>query len=106
IPVVYSKLPLTAPQNCYVATAAARGHQSIVRSTRVMASDGSWFMVNDQLRRLKAAELIIEGLFPKLHRLMRSLYDQLGPPLARQMIGRPLLADAAYLLLKPAEWLL
>lgn len=35
---------------------------------------------------------------------MRRVYDYIGPRLARRLV-HPLLADAAYLLLKPFEWL-
>ncbi|BBO31853.1 DUF6688 family protein [Lacipirellula parvula] len=99
----YSKLPTDPPQ-CYVCTAAAQGHCRFVRSHRVVAFDGRSMPVNEQLQTLKAAELAIAIAAPRLHRRLRRLYNRIGPPLARRL-KNPWLADAAYLSLKPAEWL-
>ena len=56
------------------------------------------------MRYLKAAELLLAGISPTAHRVCRRIYDLIGPKLAATLI-HPLLADAAYLTLKPAEWL-
>ena len=93
----YHALPTTQPKDCYVATAAARGHRRFVRSREV-----GGFMVNDQLRRLKCAEIALATLAPRAHRAVRRVYDRVGPVIASGMV-HPLLADAAYLTLKPAE---
>lgn len=97
----YAKLP-TAP-GCYIATAAARGHRRFVGARLYFAADGRRFAVNDQLCRLKCFELILAHCLPRAHRVCRGAYDRLGPP-AAALLAHPLLADAAYLLLKPAEW--
>jgi hypothetical protein len=99
---VYATLPPQPPE-CYVATAAANGHPRVVRSWPATARDGRTFRVNRQLQRLKLAELALQATCPPGHRLLRRVYDALGPRLARRL-HPPLLADAAYLLLKPAEW--
>jgi hypothetical protein len=39
-----------------------------------------------------------------LHEVLRKLYDTLGRPIARRMTN-PFVADAAYLLFKPFEWM-
>jgi hypothetical protein len=44
------------------------------------------------------------ALAPGLHRPLRAFYDVVGAALAKRMT-QPWLADAAYLLLKPWEWL-
>ncbi|HVT90724.1 MAG TPA: DUF6688 family protein [Tepidisphaeraceae bacterium] len=93
----YSRLPKTAP-NCYIATAAAKGHPRLVG-----ARPGYGFLINDQLCHLKCAELVLHETFPRLHRLIRRVYDVVGPGLASK-IRHPLLADFAYLTLKPVEW--
>jgi hypothetical protein len=93
----YHALPTARPSKCYVASAAARGHRRFVRS-RVIGG----VPVNDQLRRLKCAELALATATPRLHRAVRRLYDRVGPVLAAGMI-HPLLADLAYVILKPAE---
>lgn len=87
---VYAQLPASPPESCYVATAAARGHRAIVSPK--------------QLQRLKAAELVLRRRSPRRHRGMRAVYDRIGPSLARRL-SHPLLADLAYLSLKPAEGL-
>ncbi len=98
---VYHSLP-TAPPDCYIATASARGHGSIVRSWPVATSNGGMW-ATQQLQVLKCAELALIALAPHLHNLLRFVYDTLGPPLARRL-ANPFLADLAYLTLKPFEW--
>jgi hypothetical protein len=100
----YSKLPTAAPQGCYLCTAAARGHRRFVRSEDFISADGRICRVNDQLRRFKAFELFLIAVFPSLHRLCRSIYDCIGPVLART-IACSLFADFAYVALKPFEWI-
>jgi hypothetical protein len=99
----YSQLPKKNP-NCYIATAAAQGHQRFVGSRLQNFADGSQSRVNDQLAHFKAAELALRAICPPLHTFCRRVYDQIGPILAAK-ISRPLLADLAYLSLKPLEWL-
>ena len=41
---------------------------------------------------------------PRLHAALRAVYDRFGPRLAASMT-HPLLADVAYMAIKPAEWL-
>jgi len=100
--VQYAQLPTEDP-NCYVCTAAARGHSRLVRSQSIATSTAT-FAANDQMRTLKAAELLLRHLTPCGHRLLRQVYNRLGPPLARRL-SHPIAADTAYLSLKPAEWL-
>ncbi|MEM9588668.1 MAG: DUF6688 family protein, partial [Planctomycetota bacterium] len=96
----YEKLPKTPPSNCYVATAATQGHPRLVGSCQ----NCSGFPANDQLRTLKAFELAIRAVSPACHRVLRSWYDRVGPPVARR-ITNPWLADLCYVSLKPAEWI-
>jgi hypothetical protein len=93
----YHALPTTRPTGCYVASAAARGHRRFVRSRDVGGA-----RVNDQLRRLKCAEIALATVVPRVHRAARWAYERVGPVIARGMV-HPLLADVAYLTLKPAE---
>ena len=99
----YSQLPTQAPQRCFVCSAAARGHVLLVRSASYRDADGRESAVNDQLRTLKAFELLMLALGPAAHRAARRVYDQIGPQLAATLV-HPLAADAAYLALKPLEW--
>jgi hypothetical protein len=100
----YSRLPTQAPQECYICTAAARGHRRFVCSEEYRTNSGTIRLVNDQLRRFKAFELLLLTICPRLHRLCRKIYDAIGP-LATRAIARPLPADFAYVTLKPLEWL-
>lgn len=100
----YSELPTSPPPACYVATAAARGHTWLVGSHEIVSPCGTHWRLNRQLRILKAAEIAIATMAPHLHGYVRQVYNRLGPVAARYLI-HPLAADAAYLLLKPAELL-
>lgn len=93
----YATLPTEPPEDCFIATAAARGHRRFVGTYAGQP-------VNQQLRRLKAAELILHHTTPRLHHVLRWLYNRLGPRAAKLLTNR-WLADAAYVGLKPCEWL-
>lgn len=95
----YRQLPTEPPDYCFIATAAARGHTRFVGSRDV----GQSYRVTSQLEYLKAFELLLRSTCPLLHRLLRQIYDRVGPAVARR-IRSPWLADTVYLLLKPAEW--
>jgi hypothetical protein len=101
--VYYRSLSTTAP-DCFIAAAAARGHPRFVGSRRVRMANGHTLRVNRQLRVLKGFELALLALAPGIHRPLRAVYNRLGPVAARR-IRHPLLADLAYVALKPAEWL-
>ncbi len=100
---IYNALPPEAP-TCYVATAAAAGHRSVVGSHEAVAEDGESFAVTSQLQTLKLAEITIATLIPRSHRQLRRVYDLVGPPAAARL-SSPVRADIAYLALKPAELL-
>ena len=101
---LYAALPPTPPPDCYIATAAARGHPGLVRSWTVRRADGGTMQVNAQLQRLKCAELALLAVAPRVHRGVRRIYDRAGKDLA-QCIQDPYLADLAYLFLVPWEGL-
>ena len=101
----YARLPLEQPTtNCYIATAASRGHTWFVGSRTIRLEDGRRWQVNRQLVVLKTGEIALRVLTPRLHSWLRVVYDRIGPVLARRL-GHPILADLAYLALKPIEWL-
>jgi hypothetical protein len=99
----YSRLPLSKPGDCYVATAAAHGHSRLVGSWSAACGDGSIRRMNRQLLWLKCGEIALRTASPALHRGLRRVYDRWGPWLARSL-QNPWLADVAYLSLKPIEW--
>jgi hypothetical protein len=98
---IYVTLP-TDPQGCYIATAASHGHPWFVGTT-MGNGIGQKSVANRQLLRFKLAEIALAAIAPSVHRLLRLAYNSIGPPLAERMNHR-LVADLAYLLLKPAEW--
>jgi hypothetical protein len=100
---LYAALPANPP-NCYIATAAARGHARIVGSREVILANGQSMRVNAQLQRLKCGELALLETFPYMHKTLRIIYDVVGKKLARRM-QNPFLADVAYIFLKPFEWI-
>lgn len=97
----YAKLP-TQPPHCYVCTAAARGHRWLVGSAAIELNTGRVLQVNRQMRVMKAAEIMLRCLSPRLHRGCRRLYDAVGPTLAAGMRWA-WLADVTYLLLLPVS---
>jgi len=100
---MYQTLPPTPPARCYVASAAAGGHAGFVGSKDIVV-DGEPVAVNDQLRRLKAVEIALAEGWPAGHRAVRRVYDRCGPAVARVIRRNRWLADAAYVSLKPFEW--
>jgi hypothetical protein len=102
--IAYSSLPTQSPNRCYVCTAAGRGHARLVGARTIRLRDGTTLRINDQLCRLKVAELALAAVMPQIHRICRRVYDRIGPMLASHL-KCPIAADVAYLSLKPAEWL-
>ncbi len=100
---LYAALP-PQPPNCYIATAAAQGHPRIVGSQPVRLVNGNFMRVNPQLQRLKSVELALMAVAPTLHALIRKVYDVIGKRLAAH-IKNSLLADIAFLILVPVEWI-
>lgn len=101
---LYAALPPQPPPDCYIATAAAQGHPRIVGSWQIQRASGKAVQVNKQLQIFKCAELALMAVQPRLHRMLRTIYDVLGKSMAKR-IRDPFAADVAYLLLKPWEWL-
>jgi hypothetical protein len=100
---IYAALPKEPPPDCYIATAAARGHPCLVGSYPTQKTGGT-YRINRQLQTLKCAELALIALTPGLHSRLRKMYDTLGRPASR-LLSHPILADLAYLSLKPIELL-
>jgi hypothetical protein len=98
---LYAALPTQPP--CYIVTAAAKGHSRIVGSKPVHLKNGQVMQVNSQLQHFKIVEIAMIAISPKLHCFVRKIYDVIGRELAVH-IQNPLLADVAFLLLLPIEW--
>ena len=95
----YAALPTEKPSGCFVVGAAARGHPRLVRSWTLGGRP-----VTRQLILLKSFEFQLERDAPRTHRLLRRVYNRIGPAVANR-IRSPWSADVVYLALKPIEWL-
>lgn len=98
----WAALPEIPHDDCFVATAAARGHPRVVGSVPVRLADGRVLLVTRQLRALKAFELALAALLPHAHRALRLVYDRVGPPVAARL--GPTTATLAWVALLPAQW--
>lgn len=88
----------------YLCTVALRGHEKLVRPTRMGLRRGEKIVVNRQLCVANAFEQLLEERTPRFHRAVRKFYDTYGYPISRH-IHTPLAADIVYLMMKPLEWL-
>jgi hypothetical protein len=102
---VFDALPSEAPQDCFVVTAAMRGHASLVGPFHTIRRRGQERLINDQLQTFWEFETVWAASMPRLHRVARRIYNRVGPYVARR-ITRRWVADVVYLSLKPAEWTL
>lgn len=101
-----TKIP---PQNIYydehyLCTVAAGGHRRVVKPIRMGKRHGHEVVVNRQLMIANAFEQILEEKTPKIHRVIRNIYDRYGFPIAR-LIKSPIVADVIWFIMKPLEWL-
>jgi hypothetical protein len=99
---LYQALPDVAP-SCFVVTAASRGHPWVVGTMRVKDGAGVCRQVNQQLLVFREFEACWQRRAPATHAVFRRFYNVWGYRASRWIQNR-WLADVAYLLLKPAEW--
>lgn len=88
----------------YLCTVAVNGHERVVKPLRLGVRHGVVIGVNRQLCAANAFEQLIEDKAPRLHRLVRHIYDKYGYPVSKHIATR-LRADIVYILMKPLEWL-
>jgi hypothetical protein len=91
------------PPECFVVTAASRGHGTVVGPFVEICHRGQRRMANQQLITLWNLERIWREIAPQSHHWFRCVYNRVGPAVARQ-INSPLKADVVHLALKPVEW--
>ncbi|MEY2428153.1 MAG: hypothetical protein QOJ40_1038 [Verrucomicrobiota bacterium] len=99
---LYSNLP-NNPPSCFVVTAAARGHKTVVGPFLEIERHGKKREANRQLLTLWQFEAAWSVHAPRTHRMFRRFYNRLGPAIAAR-ITSPWMADAAYILIKPTEF--
>jgi hypothetical protein len=99
----FSALP-DHPPSCFVVTAAGQGHRSFVGPFLEVTHRGHNRIANHQLITLWKLEELWQAHAPFTHKSFRNIYNRVGPVLARR-INSPWVADAAYLALKPVEFI-
>jgi len=99
---LYASLPDKAPSDCFIVTAASRGHAQFVGPFLEIERGGRRLLANQQLITFWHFEKLWCARAPSSHANFRRAYDKIGPVIAAQ-IKSPWLADATCLVLKPAE---
>lgn len=104
----YSRVPYPLPiiipgDSHYLCTVSVKGHKKLVKPLRAGIRGNHRILVNRQLLIANAFENILEQYTPKLHKLIRDIYDRYGYPLSKH-INTSWLADLIYILMKPIEW--
>ena len=87
----------------YLCTVSVKGHVRIVRPLRSGIRKGNRILVNRQLLVANAFENILEDYTPRLHWIIRHIYDKYGYPLSKH-INTKWSADLIYILMKPLEY--
>ena len=101
---LYEALPNKAPSDCFVVTAAARGHALLVGPFVEVRHYDHRRRANQQLVTLWRFEAVWRQRAPRNHRIFRRIYNRVGPRLAARMTSS-WVADVAYLAIKPVELL-
>lgn len=94
--------------NCgghYLCSVAAKGHQNIVKPTRLGKRNGYDIICNRQLLISNAFEELIQEKFPSAHFFIRCQYNKVGNLIHRyyKIFDNKFVADLIYLLMKPVE---
>jgi hypothetical protein len=98
----YQGLSNTAPEGCFIVTAASKGHESLVGPFSNIERRGTMRVVNRQLLVFWKFEALWQKQSPKTHQSFRRIYNRVGP-LVAQRVRSKFIADTVYLLLKPFE---
>jgi hypothetical protein len=91
-----------APSDCFIVSAAARGHAAFVGSWQVTDRSGRTRAVNRQLAVFWRLEDLGRRRAPRLHAAFRCVYDVWGYR-ASALVRTALVADLVYCALKPFE---
>lgn len=87
----------------YLCTVSVKGHKKLVKPLKSGIRGTHIILVNRQLLIANAFENILEQYTPKLHKIIRDIYDKYGYPLSKH-INTSWSADLVYILMKPLEW--
>jgi hypothetical protein len=90
-------------QDCFIVTAASRGHRKIVGPHFNVLHRGQARSANQQLATLWAFEALWQKHAPCTHSAFRRIYNVIGPIMAKQ-IRSAWTADLVFIALKPAQF--
>jgi uncharacterized membrane protein len=99
---IFTALPDLQPTDCFIATAAMRGHSTVVGPCFRVRHHGKDRKANQQLLTLWQLEDFWRQRAPRSHARFRRFYNVMGPVVA-SCLTAPFLADLAYLAIKPVE---
>ena len=88
----------------YLCTVAACGDEKVVKPIRAGKRHGQLIVVNRQLLIANAFEDLIKERTPKLHKIVRGIYDKTGLPISKY-INTKHRSNIVYFVMKPFEWL-
>ena len=90
----------------FLCSIAAGGHTWLVKPLRTCNRWGTEIICNRQLLVANAFEEILQECLPRFHGVVRRNYNKIGRGLHKHygIFGRAFIADAIYVLMKPAEW--
>ena len=100
---VFNNLPSAPPADCYIVTAATRGHKVVVHPLFSVIRERGEIQVNAQLLTLWKFEAHWQLASPFTHKIFRKFYNTTGPHIAKH-IRNPWVADVVYVCVKPVEW--
>lgn len=95
--------------NCgghYLCSVAANGHANVVKPKRMGVRAGGNIICNRQLLISNAFEELLQEKLPFLHKSVRRAYNRVGNCVHKYygIFNNKFVADAIYILMKPAEW--
>lgn len=96
--------PRLEAEGHYLCTVAACGDEKVVKPLRAGKRRGQLIVVNRQLLVANAFEDLLAERVPRLHRVIRAVYDRTGLPISKY-INTKRRSNAVYYLMKPLEWL-
>lgn len=88
----------------YLCTIAVCGDAKVVKPLRLGKRHGHEIVVNRQLLIANAFEELIQESAPRLHTIIRNVYDKYGYPLSKK-ITTPESSNLIYRMMKPLEYL-
>lgn len=89
----------------FLCSVGAKGHKSIVKPNRYGERNGNKIICNRQLLISNAFEEFIEEKFPSAHKIIRTIYNQIGNAIHRHyhIFNNKYVSDIVYLMMKPLE---